>query len=496
MKANGKDCTLQILDRGMTVAEFRNSQSAIRIHIPVWWRTVLVALATLILCSCQASPFPAGQRPLVVAAGDGQLAVGGLARSGNRVAAYRKLDIPASALVSNSKPLYVDTDRGLRRVGEAEIASDQPDASVRPASFQTAAPRPSPNRTRESASEPRTLPEMPSSPAALPRQPAAANSCDTCATGACAMCGSSPMVGPSDEYLCDGGDFGLPVGVRADWTVDGLEQEDTVAHYDTLDGRVVVTPTNRVCIYAPRFAAVRRVVSATAHERQQLVETVDDELGLIEADEKTPVATSLQRYAASTNLADRPPSMFRGREQAGSAENLQGLIEVFGGLAPYCDLSVIRTGQFIGDEKPLVEKAVQSAITWTGDQAVQVVFENKQAVAAVQVQQAGVVYRVDEPNSPRLRVIKLASTGNALPGEEVEFTLRFDNIGDQTIGNVTIVDNLATRLEYVADSAKGSIDMNFDTEPNGAGSAVLRFEILEPVEPGEGGVLQFTARVR
>ena len=62
-----------------------------------------------------------------------------------------------------------------------------------------------------------------------------------------------------DEYLCDGGDFGLPAAVRADWTVDGLEQEDAIAHYDTLDGRVVVTPSNRVCVYAPRFAAVRRV---------------------------------------------------------------------------------------------------------------------------------------------------------------------------------------------------------------------------------------------
>jgi uncharacterized repeat protein (TIGR01451 family) len=332
----------------------------------------------------------------------------------------------------------------------------------------------------------------------MPAPPTTApiDSCATCPTGACAMCGPGAMVGPSDEYLCDGGDFGLPAGVRADWTVNGLEQEDMIAHYDTLDGRVVVTPTNRVCIYAPRFAAVRRVEGVTAHERDQLVEVVDDELGLIEADEKTPVATSLQRYGAVTNLADRPPSLFRAREQAGGAENLQGVIEAYGGLAPYCDLAVVRTGQFTGDEKALVEKAVQAAITWTGDQAVQVVFENKQAVAAVSDRQAGVVYRVDEPHSPRLRVIKLASTGNALPGEEVEFTLRFDNIGDQAIGNVTIVDNLATRLEYVPDSARGSVDMNFFTDPNGAGSSVLRFEILEPVQPGKGGVLQFRARVR
>ena len=48
------------------------------------------------------------------------------------------------------------------------------------------------------------------------------------------------MIGPRDEYLCDGGDYGFAAAVRKDWQVDGLEEEDTVAHYDTVDGRTVV----------------------------------------------------------------------------------------------------------------------------------------------------------------------------------------------------------------------------------------------------------------
>jgi uncharacterized repeat protein (TIGR01451 family) len=92
--------------------------------------------------------------------------------------------------------------------------------------------------------------------------------------------------------------------------------------------------------------------------------------------------------------------------------------------------------------------------------------------------------------------VKLASTNHALPGEEVEFTLRFDSVGDQLIGNVTIVDNLATRLEYVPNSAKSSVAANFSAVPNAAGSTVLRWEITDPLEPGDGGILQFTARVR
>ena len=91
---------------------------------------------------------------------------------------------------------------------------------------------------------------------------------------------------------------------------------------------------------------------------------------------------------------------------------------------------------------------------------------------------------------------KLASTGNALPGQIVEFTLRFDNIGDQVIGNVTIVDNLSPRLAYVADSARCTLDANFSTEPNNDGSDILRWEITDPLQPGDGGILQFKCTVR
>ena len=139
---------------------------------------------------------------------------------------------------------------------------------------------------------------------------------------------------------------------------------------------------------------------------------------------------------------------------------------------------------------------MQAAVTWNGDQAVQVVFSNSQAVAVVGLKQPGIVYQTDEPDDPRLRLIKLASTSHALPGEEVEFTLRFDNIGDQTIGNVTIIDNLTTRLEYVPNTAKSTCRRGFSSVPNGTGSTVLRWEIHDPLKPGEGGVLQFKCRVK
>ena len=90
----------------------------------------------------------------------------------------------------------------------------------------------------------------------------------------------------------------------------------------------------------------------------------------------------------------------------------------------------------------------------------------------------------------------MASKSFAQPGEVVEFTLRYDNIGNREIGNVTIVDNLTTRLEYVPESAKSSLPADFSTEPNDHGSVVLRWEIRDPLKAGKGGILQFKCKVR
>lgn len=305
-----------------------------------------------------------------------------------------------------------------------------------------------------------------------------------------------PLVGPSDEYLCDGGDFGSPAGVQEDWIIAGLEEEDAVGHYDTLDGRTMIVPSNRVCIYAPRFAAVRRVVSLVEYQQPRFINMVLDEASPARAETLVPPLAAKQRLSAAADIAERPASLFRQRQQAGGLENLQATMDAYTSLAAYANLTVIRTGEVSNAETARLRQSIQSAIAWTGVQAPQVVFGVKMAQVMQGVRQPGIVYHTDEPNHPRLRLIKLASCGHALPGEEVEFTLRFDNIGDQVIGNVTIVDNLSGRLEYVPNSATSSVDAKFLTEPNASGSNVLRWEIKDPVEPGTGGILRFRTRVR
>ena len=65
---------------------------------------------------------------------------------------------------------------------------------------------------------------------------------------------------PRDEFLCDGGDRGIPAAVGPDGRLGGIEPRDAVVRFDIgLGDRVKprILPTNVVCIYAPRFAEVR-----------------------------------------------------------------------------------------------------------------------------------------------------------------------------------------------------------------------------------------------
>jgi hypothetical protein len=61
---------------------------------------------------------------------------------------------------------------------------------------------------------------------------------------------------------------------------------------------------------------------------------------------------------------------------------------------------------------------------------------------------------------------------------------------------VTIIDNLTTRLEYVPGSAQSTLGADFFTLENEGESLVLRWEIRDPLEKGQGGIIRFQCRVR
>ena len=81
-------------------------------------------------------------------------------------------------------------------------------------------------------------------------------------------------------------------------------------------------------------------------------------------------------------------------------------------------------------------------------------------------------------------------------GDTVTFFIRYKNQGQKAISNIVVNDSLTARLEYVGGSARADRDALFTATPNEAESMLLRWEITQPLPPGEAGTVTFQARVR
>jgi uncharacterized repeat protein (TIGR01451 family) len=301
---------------------------------------------------------------------------------------------------------------------------------------------------------------------------------------------------PRDEYVCDGGDADPAVMIGKDWSVRGLNVDDAVAHYDTLSGRLVVEPSNRVCLYAPRFAAVRKVFGVSAHEQHDRSIDVDRPTRLVQGEFSQLATTAIQPLQPVGQVGRRQVTIYRDRLMGVGVDNAQRLTEFATAFLPYEDFQVIRAGQFQQSEKARLAESSEAALVWTHDQAVQVIVDGQAAVVESHDTAPQETVVAELAGKPRKRVTKDSSRRDARPGDIVEFTLRFDNTGSQPVGNVTILDNLSPRLELVPDSAQCSLEARFFTQENEAGSLVLRWEITAAVNAGQGGIIRFQCRVR
>ncbi len=302
---------------------------------------------------------------------------------------------------------------------------------------------------------------------------------------------------PLDEYICDGGDRYVLTEVADDYRVRGLDMEDTIVHYDTVDGRRLVEPSNRVCIYAPRFAAVRQITSPLQHDQQDRIGRFDQPEQLFRADDLQIATTAIQPLQPIGEVGTKRVTTFQQELRGQSVDAGQALHEFQFGFMPYENLGIIKTGHVEQADKARLAQGIDAALAWTHNQAVQILIDRQPAHELGGDSKPQTTLRFEmPPGKPRVRICKVASKQNALPGETVDFTLRFDNVGDQPVGNVTVIDNLTPRLEYLPDTAQCSLDAEFSTEDNEGESLVLRWEILEPIEVGEGGIIRFQCRVR
>lgn len=302
---------------------------------------------------------------------------------------------------------------------------------------------------------------------------------------------------PQDEFIADGGMGPKGVKVHDDFSVSGLEPENTIVHFDTIDGKVGVEASNRVEIYAPKFRAVRQVIYAGINENVQKPIGYDGTQLAVNQQRNVGEMQSKRHLAYGENIAAQPGEQFIGKFTAGEASNRRQMMIADKSFRAYENLKIIKTGVMDRAEAGLLAESIRRAASWGFTSNPQVAIDYTRVMAVVKEEGPGVVYQLDkDTNNPKVRIVKIASVEDARPGDHIEFTIRFDNIGDEPVGNVTILDSLTGRLEYAEGSAQCSKKGAFMTEPNKAGSLVLRWEIDDPLEPGEGGIIRFECIVR
>lgn len=331
--------------------------------------------------------------------------------------------------------------------------------------------------------------------------PFSAPSGDQCPIVCGPVCGTPPPPGrpwmPRDEFLCDGGDRAHPASVGGTGGFRGIDPRDAVVGFHADRSRPRVLPTNVVCVYAPRFACVRRPfgvsqsVAVDVLAGHELVQRTE-----LRLDRQFPRRMTLNEAAQAFRVRDRASSVVN-EQNTGIFSELRVLsgfemvqhahanIDVTG---PEVRVDQTKAVGIQTNEPPLAIKTAEAVVV-SG-----IVTGANEQVMAWKPQETVAVE--EPPNKPGLAVIKLVDKPEAEPGDVLTYTIRFRNMGNAPIRAVSIVDSLLPRLEYVAHSAQGPKGAVFSSAPNTAGSTELRWDLPGELAPGAEGHVSFQAKVR
>ena len=300
----------------------------------------------------------------------------------------------------------------------------------------------------------------------------------------------------TDEYLCDGGDRKLPVHYDS-FSRMGLDSEDTVLEYTDRTGTEHMQPSNKVCIYAPRFASVRTV--SRPHEEQSASEVA-------RVGQLASTGGVHSRLRASNNVKREMTGRIAVRSKAsgldtdafaGTMANLRRPSAHDKLLNIYQALTFIRSGVVDDADTARLNYGLQAAFAWTREQNPVITAKSDMPLEGHFEQNTAVITGIDEREfAEKLRIVKLADKKTAVPGDEIQFTIRYDNVGGREVHHIRIVDNLTPRLEYIDDSATSDRDGQLVLQDNGEGSQVLVWEMNDPLPGKHGGIITFKARVR
>lgn len=303
---------------------------------------------------------------------------------------------------------------------------------------------------------------------------------------------------PGDEYLCDGGDDGRIASSTPKSNV-GIEPRDAIVQFgvgDGLAGRRML-PTNIVCLYSPRFAATE-------------VRTGTNENVIVQGPVMERNAQLMQGFRSrelGVKLTlNQPPIVNRVTQRASGIINRQSAdakieLRVLGG---YEMVQLVKAHEklqppvtALNRDKAMIAKTkVQPVAIKTAESVVVTGIEQSASEKVMSWKPHEAVGTEPVPGTPGLMVIKRVSSEEAIPGDEVEFTIEFRNMGNVPIKSVSVIDSLLPRLEYIKGTAQGPKGTVFTANANEAGSTELRWDLPAELAPNESGKVSFKALVR
>ncbi|TWT83432.1 hypothetical protein CA13_48970 [Planctomycetes bacterium CA13] len=299
-----------------------------------------------------------------------------------------------------------------------------------------------------------------------------------------------------NEFLCNGDDYPPDAFVRQNDQMGGLRLEDTVVDYTTEAGDIHVQPSNRTCIYSPRFASVRKITGAISGGRAVgaagFALPVGPNRVQYDQPQLTMTDTTELAHADITRRIDAMRDRNRGVriESVLQPEIAEDVLEVL------AKLSAVEITQLQENQLALLQEAANAAVAWAIDESVEVAIEDVLPPTLTRDQRVEELTIYEFPDAGRLQICKLADKKHAQPGEIVTFMIRVENVGDSAVSHVHLTDNLTTRLEYVADSQTCSGGAEFKTEANEGESLTLMWNLTDTLKVGESVTIRFKCKVR
>ena len=300
------------------------------------------------------------------------------------------------------------------------------------------------------------------------------------------------------EYICDGGDRRPHAGWITGGELINVDPEDTIAEYRVANGGKRLAVSNRVCLFAPRYVEIRVLQVADGYETavgygsvtrdampdQYIADQYNDERKLYQMAGIVRTEKHLKGLEGSQWSGD----LFEVRVLNGFEQGI-GWAEVINMFGPR---------ELTGTQQLEILKRTEFAATLTLDSAPQIVGMVAGVGEVASVWKTNEIREIIINEKPPgvLKLEKTADKSSAKAGDIVTFAIRYTNIGKQPVSNISVMDSLTARLEYIPESAESSRPAVFTSGPNEVDSLLLRWEVKDTLQPGDSGIVKFKIRMR